>query len=139
MAFKLLVCIMEQKLNITGRIFFGICITGIGLIHFVVPGVRPIIAPLPPEQVWQPLGYLLGLTLTLAGGAVLFNRYTPVVALCLGVLLLLFFLVAHLPQRITNQPGVLGYWTDALKLMALGGGAFVFAGISRKRNSVPDV
>jgi uncharacterized membrane protein YphA (DoxX/SURF4 family) len=80
----------------------------------------------------QHLGYLLGLILTLAGAAIIFNKYTRVVSLCLGVLLLLFLLFGHLPNRLKYHPELIGYWTDAIKLLALSGGAFILAGIAQE-------
>lgn len=113
-----------------GRSFFGIGIAGIGLIHFVLPGLRPIMAPLPPEMVWSGFGYAVGAVLTLAGLAILLNRKPRTTSLFLGVLLLLFFGFGHLPNRLTHHPELLGYWTDALKLISLAGGAFTLAAIS---------
>jgi uncharacterized membrane protein YphA (DoxX/SURF4 family) len=46
-------------------------------------------------------------------------------ALFLGTFLLLFCLLGHFPNRLANQPGILGAWTDALKCLTLAGGAFV--------------
>lgn len=113
-----------------GRTCFGLCITGIGLLHFLLPGIRPIMAPLPPEMVPQPLGYLLGIILTLAGVAILLNKYTRVVAVYLAVLFTLFLLLGHLPNRLRYHPELIGYWTDAIKLLALIGGALILAGIA---------
>jgi uncharacterized membrane protein len=100
---------------------------GIGLIHFVLPGLRPIMAPIPPESVWSVFGYAVGAVLTLAGMVILLNRKPQKTALFLGTFLLLFFAFGHLPNRLIHHPELLGYWTDAIKLIALTGGAFALA------------
>jgi uncharacterized membrane protein len=40
---------------------------------------------------------------------------------------MLFLILGHLPNRLANNPGSLGAWTDALKLFALAGGAFIIS------------
>ncbi|RRB14826.1 hypothetical protein EHT87_09670 [Larkinella knui] len=110
-----------------GRRFFGLGIAGIGIIHFVVPGLQPVIVPLPPEAVWSGFGYAVGAVLTGAGVAILLNWKPQTSARLLGVLLLLFLVFGHLPNRLAHHPEILGYWTDAIKLVALTGGAFALS------------
>jgi hypothetical protein len=63
-----------------------------------------------------------------AGVCILFNLRGRKVAAWTGVLLLMLVLVAHLPSRLTSQYAwVLGAWTNALKEMALAGGAWIAA------------
>ena len=115
--------------NFTGRIFYSIGIAGIGLLHFFYSGFRPVILPIPAASIenLKMLPLLTGASLIFAGIWIAFGRKVRFVSTCLGVELALFFLLGHFPNRITNSPEVLGAWTDALKLLALSGGAFVIA------------
>jgi len=116
-----------QQLRLIGRIFYGLGIAGIGILQFIYPGFRPVILPVPPEatQNINFLVYLVATLLVLAGIFISLGRWVKMVSLLLGVFLLLFFIAGHLPNRLTNNPGMLGAWTDALKILALSGGAFV--------------
>lgn len=110
-----------------GRIFYGIGTAGIGFLHFFYPGFRPVILPIPPETTANInfLAYLTGAIIGLAALLIIFGRNVKSLSLFLGGFLLLFFLLGHLPNRLANQPGNLGAWTDALKCLTLAGGAFV--------------
>lgn len=118
------------NLKVSARAFYGSGIEGIGVLHFIYPGFRPVILPVPPEatQHLSILIYLTGAFLVAAGSAIIFCKWIKTVSLLLACVLLLFFVFGHLPNRILNMPNVLGAWTDALKLLALAGGAFIVAG-----------
>ena len=120
-----------QNLKHIARISYGIGIAGIGGLQFIFPWFRPVLLPIPAEatQNLTALVYLLGLGLVLAGLYVAFAKNVKTVALSLGFLFLLLFLFGHLPNRLSNNPGMLGAWTDALKLLALSGGALMIAHI----------
>ena len=117
-----------------GRVLLGISLIGIGLLHFFVPGIQPILAPLSPDQVWPAVRYLAGIGLVLAGLALVLNKGTTIVAISLVAVFLLFFLFGHLPNRIQSHPGILAFWTDAIKLLAMTGGALLLTGTG---NNVP--
>ena len=116
-----------KYLNFCGRIFYGLGITGLGVLHFLYPGFRPVILPIPPEATahLSILVYLTGTFLVVAGLAITFDKWTKKISLLLAVVLLLLFVFGHLPNRLTNMINVLGAWTDALKLLSLSGGAFI--------------
>lgn len=118
-----------NNIKTTARIFYGLGIAGIGILHFMYAGFRPVILPVPAEatQNLSALVYLLGAFLVIAGLAIAAGKWIRPVALSLAAVLLLFFLFGHLPNRLTNMPTVLGVWTDALKILALAGGAFIVA------------
>jgi uncharacterized membrane protein YphA (DoxX/SURF4 family) len=118
-----------KNLKVGARIFFGVGIAGLGILHFIYPGFRPVILPVPPEatQQFNFLIYLTGAFLFGTGLAIALGKAVKTVSLFLGVVLLLFFVLGHLPNRLMNQPASLGAWTDALKLLALSGGAFIVA------------
>lgn len=119
-----------QNLTGIGKIFYGLGIAGIGALQFIFPWFRPVLLPVPAEatQNLTFLVYLTGLALVLGGLYIAFGKNVKTVALLLGSALLLFFVFGHLPNRFTHNPGMLGAWTDALKLLALSGGAFMVAG-----------
>jgi uncharacterized membrane protein YphA (DoxX/SURF4 family) len=79
-----------------------------------------------PEHL-QFLAWLTGGLFIAAGIFIAVKKNSGTVALYFGWLLLLFFLVGHVPNRLGNSPAMIGLWTDALKLLALAGGAFVIA------------
>jgi uncharacterized membrane protein len=127
---------MMNKLQslVIGRIFIGVGIAGIGLVHFLLPGLRPVMAPIPPESVWPMTNYFVG-TMLLAGAlAILCNKEVGMVSLSLAGLFVLFFLFGHLPNRLKYHPEILGYWTDAIKLLSLTGGALVLASLSIQKS-----
>lgn len=113
-----------------GRVLLGISLIGIGLLHFFVSGIQPILAPLAPDQVWPATRYLAGVGLLLAGLALVFNKGRSILCILLVAVFLLFFLFGHLPNRIQSHPGILAFWTDAIKLLAMTGGALLLKGRS---------
>jgi uncharacterized membrane protein len=118
-----------KNLKTTARIFYGLGIAGIGVLHFLYPGFRPVILPVPPEAT-ENLGvlvYLIGAFLVITGVLIAIGKWVKFSSLLLALVFLLFFLLGHLPNRLTNRVTVLGAWTDALKLLALAGGAFIVA------------
>lgn len=126
----------SELLKSAGRCFYATGIIGIGLIHFMLPGVRPIMAPLAPDEVPGWLGYAVAVVLTTAGIAVLVNRKSQVASIILTIVFLLFLLIGHLPNRLQHHPEMLAYWTDVIKLLALAGGAMMMyhAGDSVKKH-----
>ena len=132
-----------QQLKTIGKIFYGLGIAGIGVLQFIYPGFRPVLLPISPEstQHLNFLVYLSGAVLVFAGLFIAFRQKVKNISLFLGLLLLLFFLVGHLPNRLTNNAGILGAWTDALKILALSGGAFVVSNLypNKKGNGVVSI
>ena len=117
------------NLKKVGRVFYGLGIAGIGILHFVFPGFRPIIIPVPPEatQNFYILIYIFALYLVASGLWIALGKYVKSISILLGYVLLLFLLLGHLPNRIKHHPEINGYWIDAFKLLALTGGAFVIS------------
>lgn len=112
-----------------GRIFFGIGVFGIGLLHFFYKGFRPIILPVPAESVAHIsiLIYLIAIYILLSGIFICINKNTREVSLVLGVFFFMFLVGGHLPIRLENHPEIRAAWTDAIKMLALSGGAFLMA------------
>jgi uncharacterized membrane protein len=117
------------NLTIFGRAFYGVGIIGIGILHFFYKGFRPIILPMPAESTESisALIYLLAIYFLVSGILILIGRYVTEVSLLLGVIFFLFLVGGHLPIRLENHPEISGIWIDAIKLLALSGGAFVIA------------
>jgi uncharacterized membrane protein len=109
---------------------FAVGLGSIGLMHFFFMNFPWVVIPDFPA--WLPLRLLwvvvIGAALVLAGVCLLFNLKGRKVAAWTGVALLALVVVAHLPSRLTSQYAwVLGAWTNALKEMALAGGAWIAA------------
>ncbi len=118
-----------KNLKTTARIFYGLGIAGIGILHFLYPGFRPVILPVPVEatESLSVLVYITGAFLLVEGLLITIGKWVKTSALILAAVFLLFFLFGHLPNRLTHMVTVIGAWTDALKLLALAGGALIVA------------
>jgi uncharacterized membrane protein len=116
-----------------GRIFYGLGIVGIGILHFFFKGFRPIILPVPAASVAGISGIVYFIALYILGSGVLITLGKNVrnVSLILGVVFFAFLLFGHLPIRLKlGSP-----WIDAIKIFALSGGAFVVASLYPKSSS----
>lgn len=115
-----------------GRAFYSIALVVYGIQQFIYGDFRPV--QLPAWQVHLPLlpvlAYLTGAALIFVGGATLAGRgRTPL--LITGGIFLLFFFFVHIPFELfgeENSSTHLGLWVNALKELALAGGAFIMAG-----------
>jgi uncharacterized membrane protein YphA (DoxX/SURF4 family) len=124
------------RLTKAGRIFYAIAIAATGFQQlfygqfsrmlfptwtFHVPGIRWI----------ADIGSLL---LIYTGGLLMLNRKTMQVSFVLGGCLLVLFLFSYIPYDlfIFPLPKTFGIWTNALKELALSGGAFVIADSATK-------
>jgi uncharacterized membrane protein len=124
-----------RNLKNYGRIFYGLGIAGIGILHFFLKGFRPIIMPVPAESVENIsiIVYLVALYILISGILICIGKNVRNVSLVLGVVFFIFLLFGHLPVRLKiGSP-----WTDAIKILALSGGAFVMASAFPKATSNP--
>jgi uncharacterized membrane protein len=125
---------MERFIK-AGRLFYGTALAGIGVQHFIYPVFQSLILrgwPWPwPHNVPTVLilVWLTGASLMLAGATIIFAKNARHVSLVLGGLFLLLFLLFQVPFEILVDPAgrFLGLWTNALKTLALSGGAFLVA------------
>ena len=112
---------------VVGRTCFAFGLIGLGLQQFVYPGFQPFFVPFwPPE--WpgqQPLVYLFNIILILAGGSIIFDFHARIINLYIGVLFLCIFAFLHIPFQMQSNPSALGAWTNAFKILAFSGGAFI--------------
>jgi uncharacterized membrane protein len=121
---------MPKWLVLVGRALFAVGLASIGLMHFFFMNFPWVVIPdfpagIPLRLLWVSL---VGAALVVAGVCILFNLRGKKVAAWTGVGLLVLVVVAHLPSRLSSQYAwVLGAWTNALKEMALAGGAWIAA------------
>ena len=114
-----------------GRIFFGVGIMGLGVLHFFRPGIRAIIIPeatnIPPNL--SIVGYSVGVLLIVSGLSIAAGKKFNTISLLMGLIFLGLFLFGHLPWSLTagssNQ-----YWVNTNKIIALCGGFLVISPIN---------
>ncbi len=128
---------MMSRIMTTGRIFYGLAITGIGVLHFIYKGFRQMISAIQPEnpEDISIIAYIFGLYLMISGILIVFGKKLKITSIILAYVLILFLVFGHLPKRIMDLPGELGQWTNALKLLAFIGGAFLVSTINSENIS----
>jgi uncharacterized membrane protein len=123
----------------TGRIFFGICIAGIGVLHFLYPGIRPIVIPhltnISSGFYW--IVYLTALLLIITGLLIVVGKKFHSLSLIMGVVFLALLLFAHLPVFLFAGPENSDLWVNMNKVLALSGGFFMISTINAPRPGNP--
>lgn len=121
-----------MHLLLVGRKFYGTCMIGLGIQQFIHAGFLPVFLPAWPASLpgVNFFAYFFGAMLIVIGAAILLEKNTPQAALITGAIFLVLVLFVHLPHLVLVNPysNHLGTWTQAFKLLALSGGAFVLAG-----------
>jgi uncharacterized membrane protein len=114
-----------------GRIFFAVAVVAIGVQQLFYAGFRPVILPAWPSPIagaafWA--GFV-SVIFIIAGIAILLEKNARMVSLVLGFVFLLLFCFGHSPFELFVDPygRNIGTWTNALKELALSGGAFAVA------------
>src|SRR5690242_8722067 len=96
---------MDSLLKV-GRIFYGVCLIGLGIQQWIYAGFLPVILPAWPE--WIPLqnlwAYLFGAILVSVGIAIVAEKRARTLSLYLGGVLLLMTLLFHVPHLIFFNP-----------------------------------
>ena len=123
---------MKHLLTI-GHIFFGICIIGIGVMHFFYPGIRPIILPHLTEAP-SAIGYLTGIILILSGILVSIGKRFGTISLLMGVVFLALFLFGHLPAFLSEGLSNSDPWINLNKILALAGGFLLIGAIDARES-----
>jgi hypothetical protein len=136
--FNLIIHIVKFLLT-TGRIFFGICIAGLGVFHFLYPGIRPIIIPgltnIPSGLYWTV--YLTALLLITTGLLIIIGKKYHSLCLIMGLIFLGLFLFGHLPAFLSAAPPNSSLWVNLNKILALSGGFFLISTINAPRPEHP--
>ena len=128
---------LTKNSKLFGRIFYGLAITGIGVLHLLQKGFRPLLSAIQPEKPENIsiIIYIFGIYLITSGVLIVLGKRLKPTSIILAYVLMLFFVFGHLPKRIMNLPGELGEWTNALKLLGLIGGAFLVSMINSEDTS----
>ncbi len=120
-----------------GRLFLGVCLIGIGVLHFLFPGIRPIIVPdetvISSHLYW--MVYVTAILLIGSGILICLNQKTIIVSLMVGIAFFLLFAFGHLPAYLAavDRAGKLKYWVNLNKTLALSGGFLILAAVEAKR------
>ena len=120
------------KLSDIGRIFYGIAIAGMGFPTIIYKAFPYML--LPPlnflNSVPTVITNISGVLLILVGVFIAFGKKTRPVSFVFGWVLLLIFCFLYIPYEFMDKSRYmhLGEWENAVKELALAGGAFVIAG-----------
>jgi len=127
-----------ENLSKTGLIFYGVATAEMGL-HTIYYRDFPYML-LPADHAWiyglASLVYISGILLFLAGAAIVFEIKTRTISLLLGGVLLLIFCFYFIPYELMTGASF-GEWENAVKELALAGGAFVISGCHPAKNENP--
>src|SRR5689334_14736499 len=116
----------------TSRCFYAVALIIYGVQQFIYGDFRNVFLPAwQTKLVLLPLwAYLFGVMLMVAGGSVISGKMAREALLILGGIFLGLFCFVHIPYELTSEPHSswhLGVWGNALKALALSGGAFVIS------------
>ncbi|HLJ86236.1 MAG TPA: DoxX family protein [Candidatus Angelobacter sp.] len=119
-----------DKLLALGRLFLGIPMLVFGVQHFMYPQLMASLVPawIPGHLFWA---YFVGVALLAAGISILLDRFTQWAATLLGIMILSFVLLIHLPMQIEHhwkRNEVTNMFTD----LGLSGGALLLAKSARQ-------
>ncbi|MGL4632256.1 MAG: DoxX family protein [Leadbetterella sp.] len=122
---------MENLFLKSGRIAFAIGILVFGLAHFPAADKFAELVPLPFALFWV---YFTGVCLVAAGIAIIINKQIVLASLLLGIMLIAFVAMVHIPQalstdEITKANGI----AHALKTLSLAGAAFFLYGFYKDK------
>jgi uncharacterized membrane protein len=123
------------NLTDTGRIFYGLAITGIGLPTIFYKDFPYMLFPAQPLS-FPALIYITGFLFILVGACIVFEKKIRPVSLLFGFVLLLIFCFFFLPYEFgsgSHYKNILE-WDNPGKELALAGGAFVVAGVFVEKN-----
>ncbi len=121
---------MENIFMKSGRIAYAMGILVFGLAHFPAAAKFAELVPIPFAMFWV---YLTGLCLVAAGIAMIIKKQLSLACLLLGILLLIFVAMVHIPQALsidemTKANGI----AHTLKTLSMAGAAFFFYGYYKK-------
>ncbi|HEY6388214.1 MAG TPA: hypothetical protein VIX91_21245 [Candidatus Acidoferrum sp.] len=116
-----------------GRLFFAVPLAVFAAQHFTIAkNMAPMVPSWIPAQVFWI--YFVGVALVAAALSMLFKKYSQLAATLLGIMILLFVVLLHIPRVVANPTDRIS-WTVALRDLAFSGGAFAFAGAQSRLQS----
>ncbi|MGO8790645.1 MAG: hypothetical protein ACLQVL_25120 [Terriglobia bacterium] len=120
-----------------GRLFYTVPMAVFAAQHFTATRFIVFIVPasIPAHRFWV---LLVGVALFAAALAIMVKRVALVAATLLGIMLLLFVVLIHIPNVVAN-PGDRFAWAVALRDIAFSGGAFAFAGTQARASHAEGV
>ncbi len=117
-----------DKLSLTNYILFSVPMLCFGLVHILYAKDVATYVPtwIPNQILWT---YLAGVALIGSGVSILINIKTKIIASLLGVMLLTWFLILHIPRVMSSPAAYLSSEiTSAILALAYSGVAFMIAG-----------
>jgi uncharacterized membrane protein YphA (DoxX/SURF4 family) len=123
-----------EKLIPSGKYFLAITMVVFGYMHFVYPAFVSTLVPnwIPGHLFWT---YFAGVALMLAGLAIILNIKRRLAAGLLGLMILLWFIMLHIPRAITDpHSGNGNEWTSVFEAFGFSGIAFLLAGRPYKKD-----
>jgi len=111
-----------------GKYFMAITMATFGWMHFLYPDfVTPLVPNwIPWHLFWT---YFAGVALMLSGIAIIINIQRRTAAALLGLMILLWFIMLHVPRAIADpHTGNGNEWTSVFEALAFSGIAFIIAG-----------
>ncbi len=121
-----------KYVTVIGRFLFGIPFIVFGFLNLINAQAMTAMVPLPGGVIWV---YVSGLAMLLAGVAILIQKKDAVATFLLGILLLMYALLMHLPNVINTSGTDAIATTNFLKDLALSGAAFVYSRSAAKDRS----
>lgn len=117
------------KVGTFGRSIYAVGLAGLCVHQMAYADLRPVLVATWPSRspVSSLLAYLVNALIVGICVLIVSGKHARRVSTLLGSALLLSFLINHLPYQVINNLHFLGGWTDAFKVIALSGGAFVLA------------
>jgi len=117
-----------------GRIFLSITMILFGIDHFLYPQFVVMLMPkwIPGSMFWT---YFAGVALIGSGVAIILKIKLKLVALLLGTMIFLWFILLHIPRAIADPYGDKGNeLTSVFEALGFSGIAFIVAFGYNKRN-----
>jgi uncharacterized membrane protein len=115
-----------KSLQFLGKVIFAVPFIIFGFGHLGNAGSMAGMVPdyLPAKEIWV---YITGIALLLASISIIINKKTRLATLLLGIMLLLFALLIHLPGMSESQASFASFLKDT----ALAGAAFFISANSK--------
>ncbi|MDP4265502.1 MAG: hypothetical protein Q8941_23455 [Bacteroidota bacterium] len=116
-----------EKMIPLGSIFFSITMISFGIDHFFYTG---FVASLVPAWVWDHIfwTYFAGVALIGSGVAIILQIRLKAIAILLGTMIFLWFVLLHIPRALANPYGLQGNEiTSVFEALGFSGVAFIVA------------